>query len=152
MLKIMYNTTMPRGMYRRDPNKKYGIHSLSEEKKQEAYRKIVAKRREKDNYRYTSGAEHHLWKGGRTVEANGYIAIYKPEYSGKKIRKNYVYEHRWVMEQALGRNLSKGEEIHHIDGDRKNNKLDNLMLFASKSEHLKYHWTLPEYKGRWTKK
>ncbi len=150
MFKTVYNTNMPRGIYKRDPNKKYGMHSLSEEDRRAIYERIVTKRKSKDNYRTVSGDKHHLWKGGKTVEANGYIAVYHPEYTGKKIRKNYVYEHRWNMEQHLGRKLEPGEEIHHIDGNRKNNKLDNLMLFKNKSEHLKYHWTLPNYKGRWT--
>ena len=48
--------------------------------------------------------------------------------------------HRYMMEQFLGRKLESKEEVHHIDGNKANNNIDNLKLFSSKSEHLKYHW------------
>lgn len=61
--------------------------------------------------------------------------------------------HRIVMEEHLGRPLKKGEHIHHIDGDRTNNIISNLMLFPSNSAHLKYHWhVLNNFKSRSPKK
>jgi hypothetical protein len=44
-----------------------------------------------------------------------------------------------VMSAHLGRPLTKNEEVHHIDGDKKNNFLWNLQLIT-KSEHRKLHW------------
>jgi hypothetical protein len=48
-------------------------------------------------------------------------------------------QHRLVMEQYLGRKLLDSEVVHHINGDRKDNRIENLMLFVNVSEHKKYH-------------
>lgn len=135
----MYNTLMPSGVYNRDPNR---VSWNKGKQLSEEHRLKISQA--------NLGKKSHRWKGGRTIEQTGYAVIYRPDHPGKKVRKNYVYEHRYVMEKYLGRSLNKGEEIHHIDGDRQNNNIDNLILFESKSAHLKYHWTLPNYKGRWT--
>lgn len=59
---------------------------------------------------------------------------------GRSYRKLYGrHEHRVVAEQKLGRPLRKGEVVHHIDGDKRNNKPENLMVFASQAEHAKWH-------------
>ena len=50
--------------------------------------------------------------------------------------------HRAVAEQILGRPLRPGEVVHHIDGNKLNNDPSNLMVFASQSEHAKYHMML----------
>jgi hypothetical protein len=52
--------------------------------------------------------------------------------------KKTVLEHREVMEQHLGRKLRKGEVVHHKDGNRKNNDVDNLELMED-GEHATFH-------------
>ena len=49
------------------------------------------------------------------------------------------HEHRLVAEQMLGRELLPGEVVHHIDGDKRNNAPNNLMVFPSQSDHVKWH-------------
>ena len=49
------------------------------------------------------------------------------------------HEHRLVAEGKLGRPLRKGEVVHHIDGDYKNNDPNNLMVLPSQREHVKLH-------------
>ena len=49
------------------------------------------------------------------------------------------HEHRLVAEEKLGRPLRKGEVVHHIDGDYKNNDPNNLMILPSQREHAKLH-------------
>ena len=49
----------------------------------------------------------------------------------------YVREHILVMEDHLKRKLTDDEVIHHIDGNRKNNKIENLMIFKKHSDHMK---------------
>lgn len=60
------------------------------------------------------------------------------------LRKTYTkihgrHTHRIVAEQMLGRPLKEGEVVHHIDGNKQNNSPENLMVFASQSDHAKWH-------------
>jgi hypothetical protein len=64
---------------------------------------------------------------------HGYIILYKPEYPGAT-KAGYIMEHRWVMEQQLGRQLTKGEVVHHRDGNKANNAPENLQVML-KSQH-----------------
>ena len=59
----------------------------------------------------------------------GYVYIRLPWRDGKKGRE--YFEHRYVMEQHIGRPLHKGETVHHKNGDRKDNSLENLELFCN---------------------
>lgn len=80
---------------------------------------------------------HGMWKGGRYLNQNGYVMILKPEHPSSDIN-GYVREHRVVMEKKLGRFLKRFEVVHHIDHNKINNKITNLMLFSSQMEHKKY--------------
>ena len=62
------------------------------------------------------------------------------KYKAMKINGKRIDEHRLIFERFLGRKLRKGETIHHIDGDKSNNELDNLILFPTLSAHAKYHY------------
>ena len=59
--------------------------------------------------------------------------------------KGFVLEHRLVVEKKLGRYLKKEEVVHHIDFDKKNNNLNNLMLFKNNKEHIKFHTKLKQF-------
>lgn len=54
------------------------------------------------------------------------------------VNKSWVYEHREIMESYLGRELSSDEHVHHIDGNPKNNSMDNLELVTS-GDHCRIH-------------
>ena len=88
------------------------------------------------------GREHPAFKG-YSFDGNGYKKIFFPEHP-RAINGRYVYEHRLVMEKRLNRYLKKGEVVHHIDSDKKNNNPINLHLFSNESEHQKYHCFLTE--------
>lgn len=77
----------------------------------------------------------------------GYVLIYKPEYEGS--RKNppdygYIFEHRYVLGKFLGRVLSSKEVVHHLNGIKKDNRIENLALCANVSEHCKIHNKMEE--------
>lgn len=57
----------------------------------------------------------------------------------------YIFEHRFVWEQANGRRLSRDEDVHHIDGDRQHNTPDNLMALP-KEQHHKQHSRRRKYR------
>ena len=64
---------------------------------------------------------------------------------GKTYTKTYGrHTHRVVAEQILGRPLRKGEVVHHIDGDKRNNDPSNIRVFESQAEHAKFHAELNE--------
>lgn len=52
--------------------------------------------------------------------------------------RRWVYKHREVMEEYIGRKLNSDEHIHHIDEDPKNNSISNLKIVTI-SEHAKIH-------------
>jgi len=59
---------------------------------------------------------------------------------GKAYEKTYGrHTHRIVAERMLGRSLRPGEVVHHIDGNRRNNRPGNLRVFASQEEHAAWH-------------
>lgn len=51
----------------------------------------------------------------------------------------WLAKHRYVAEQIVHRRLYHNEVVHHIDGNKKNNDINNLMIFRSNTDHLKYH-------------
>ena len=98
-----------------------------------------------------SGEGHPEWKGGRIEDKNGYVFLFQPDHpecqrvnemrrlksNGKYFRKeNYIQEHRVVMEEHLGRYLKRTEVVHHLNGQKDDNRLSNLVLFGSNAEHL----------------
>lgn len=65
---------------------------------------------------------------------------------GKTYTKLYgIHEHRVVAENQLGRPLKKGEVVHHVDGDCRNNNPDNLLVLPSQKEHAALHARLNKF-------
>ena len=80
-----------------------------------------------------SPAEHPNWKGGRRINCAGYVELRIPEHP--RARKNgYVFEHLIVAEQHYGE-ITKDYVIHHINGNKQDNRIENLMVLTQK-EHI----------------
>lgn len=82
------------------------------------------------------GQKHPNWKGGKRNKG-GYNIIFQPEHPFNN--HNYVAEHRLVVEKFIGRFLTKEEVVHHINGLKKDNRIENLMIFKTNKEHIKFH-------------
>lgn len=98
------------------------------------------KRNISKNHHNVSGSNNPRWNGGKR-EHSGYIEVWKPEHPSANL-DGYVREHRLVIEESIGRYLEIGEVVHHINHVKDDNRLENLKLYKSTSEHLRYGHTL----------
>ena len=83
------------------------------------------------------GANHPAWKRGYQIDRDGYQRTYSPDHPWPR-KGGYVLEHVRVMEISIGRRIERGEVVHHIDHDRTNNSIENLLLLTH-SEHSRLH-------------
>lgn len=60
-------------------------------------------------------------------EHGKYVMIYRPDAPGA-YTSGQIFEHRFVMQEAIGRALEPDETVHHINGDTRDNRLANLQL------------------------
>ena len=81
--------------------------------------------------------ERHKWQKHISVNWAGYIEIYSPNHPFRT-KRGYVKEHRLIMEEKIGRHLTKDEDVHHINGNKKDNNIENLELIMH-SEHTRIH-------------
>ena len=73
----------------------------------------------------------------KTSNCNGYIMIHIPSHPSAN-RNGYVYQHRYAMEQYLGRYLKTNEIIHHKNNIRNDNRIENLELFERQFDHFNH--------------
>lgn len=85
------------------------------------------------------GNRNGNWKGGRSIASNGYVLIRVGKSHHLADVRGYAYEHRLVAEEKLGRRLVKGEIPHHINGNRKDNRPENIEVCKSIAHHLNKH-------------
>ena len=74
----------------------------------------------------------------KTSKYNGYTAVYMPEHH-MALNNGMVYYHRLVAENLLGRRLKDDEYVHHINGKKDDNREENLMVFKSNADHVRFH-------------
>lgn len=77
---------------------------------------------------------HPNWKGGRRQHLGYMMVLLEGDHRfySMTTQGGYVGEHRLVMAESLGRPLTSRETVHHKDGDRSNNTIDNLQLRQGK--------------------
>lgn len=75
--------------------------------------------------------------GHTKAHGSGYVLVYVPKHPHAHA-DGYVMFHTVLMERAIGRYLTENEVVHHINHNRKDNRLENLMLM-DKKEHMSMH-------------
>lgn len=103
--------------------------------KREQKNRFCSRKCESEFKSFNNTLEH--WKGGRVSKSTGYKYI---RINGKEIE-----EHRLVMMKHLKRNLNSNEHVHHINGNKLDNRIENLKLLTN-SQHQKLHGSFKENK------
>lgn len=85
-----------------------------------------------------------MWNIEKEVKQDDYFYALVPAHPFAT-KNGYVLYHRIVMENYLGRILKKDEVVHHKDGDKRNNKIENLEVMKAKA-HSRLHSSM---RGKW---
>ncbi len=103
------------------------------------------------------GSDSPNWRGGRHIDDKGYVNLRisqdDPVYHLIANPRGYILEHRLVMTRYLKRRLKSYEIVHHRNGVKDDNRLENLQLMTSVAAHLQMTWLeerIKELEGRVT--
>lgn len=99
------------------------------------------------------GEHNPAWKGGRVKARNGYIRIRLQQDSfffPMADSQHYVFEHRLVMAKHLNRCLLSWEIVHHKNGIRDDNRIENLQAITGQHNHIGL--TLLQTENKWLKR
>ena len=123
---------MPTGVYERHPHQGF---QKGHPAPKTAFK--MGHPKPKNAHIFPKGKNHWNWKEGQFKSTQGYIFILKPEHPHCQ-KSGYIKRANFVMEKYLGRYLIPPEFVHHKKA-RADDRIDNLMVFTSKSAHQRFH-------------
>ena len=118
-----------------------GLKGFNAYPRPEAWKKNISKSLNEYYKTHTGkkGEKSPSWRGGQ-YNNKGYVYIYQP-FHPKATKRSYIKRSHLIMEKYLGRFLDSKEVVHHINGIKNDDRLENLKLFATDSLHLKFHYS-----------
>jgi len=81
------------------------------------------------------GENHPQWKGGRISNGRGYILVRKPNHPKAIYKGKYIFEHLLIWESVHQKPLPEGYVIHHLNGNKSDNRPENLVALPTRKHH-----------------
>lgn len=106
-------------------------------------RKILREKQLGDRNNQWNGGKIKVYSHASQNKTNHYVKIKMPTHPYSD-SQGYIMQHRLIMEEYLGRYLLKEEIIHHINWDKSDNRIENLLI-TNASEHQQYHVRLRKF-------
>lgn len=85
-----------------------------------------------------SGEKSNWWNGGVSMTKAGYKKVLQPKHP-KADNRGYVMEHILVWEQETGVSIPPNCCIHHLNGNKSDNRIENLCMMQHKAHTVMHH-------------